>query len=61
MSNSPDLLLDVADSRQEWVAARDRYVAAVKKASDADISPTVIASFAGVTEAAIRQTLRRNP
>lgn len=56
-----EALVRVADARRNADAAREEYIAAVKAADAYGLSPTVIAHHAGLTEAAIRQTLKRHP
>lgn len=53
-------LKDVGKARRALDKARENYLAAVLGANNAGISPTTIAEAAGVTEGAIRQTVKRN-
>ncbi|NUP75914.1 MAG: hypothetical protein HOV97_06015 [Nonomuraea sp.] len=53
-------LKGVTKARKVLDAAREEYLAAVLGAESAGISPTKIGQAAGVTEAAIRQTVKRN-
>ena len=50
----------VTTTRQVLVDAREAYLNAILAAQGAGISSTKIAAAAGLTEAAIRQTVKRN-
>lgn len=53
-------LADVRRTREALLKARDAYVDAVVMAYDLGESPTDIAAAAGVTEGAVRQTVKRS-
>ncbi len=50
----------VSKARTELTSARDHYNESVHAAVDAGLSPPRIAEAAGVTEGAIRQTIKRS-
>jgi len=60
VSDTDTRLNRVRLNRAAMVEAREHYVSAVIDAYDAGISPTAIAMAAKVTEAAVRQTVKRN-